>query len=115
MKITNEQLEQIDEFYNYETPEYLEIKNKNKIIIKASAWEGDEIKEIIITPQDVVYYYRQDNNMGCSSMSGCRTLSNFTTDWRMVDNIAKECLEIFKIINKESLNKEGKKFGMELK
>ena len=114
IQVTDEQWEQVDEFYSYEFPKYLDIKNKNLIVIKTEQWEGAGLKKIKVTPKDVINYYRQDNSMGCSSLSGCRTLSTFTTDWRMVDSMAKECLEIFKIINREALAKEGKKFGMEL-
>lgn len=113
--ITDEQFEQVEEIYDHEVPSYLKIVSKNIIKIKAGQYEGAAIKWIKITPKDVINYYKQDNSMGCAGMSGCRTLSTFTTDWRMVDNMAKECLEIFKLINKETLQKEGKEFGMELK
>ena len=113
-QLTNQQWEEIDELYNFKIPEYLEIEDSNLIVINTEQWEGAGLKKIKVTPKDVIDYYRQDNSMGCNGMSGCRTLSTFTTDWRMVDGIAKECLEIFKIINREALAKEGKKFGMEL-
>ena len=113
--LTAEQMQKIDELYNYHLPKYLVIKGRNRIEIKASVWEGAPVKKLIITPEDVVHYYRQDNPLGCASMSGVRRISGFTTDWRMVDNIAKEALEIFKITDPEALRKEGAKFGMELK
>lgn len=107
--------EKIEEMYDYEIPQYLKIVNKNKIQIKASPWEGAKVSWITITPKDVINYYKPTNPMGASGMSGARTLAGFSTDWRMVDNMAKESLEIFKVINKEALQKEGKKFGMELR
>ena len=112
--ITEKQYQQIDEMYNYEYPEYLKILSKSRIQIRACKWEGDISKWITITVKDVVNYYNQGNPMGCGGMSGCRALSNFTSDWRMIDNMAKECLEIFKIINRKSLEKEGEKLGMTL-
>jgi len=102
----------IAELYGGDIPKYLEVKNKNLIVIKAEQYEGAGTQEIQITPKDVVEYYKsQAGNIS----SGVRTLSTFTTDWRMVDNIAKESLEIFKAINRKALEKEGKKFGMDLK
>ena len=113
--LNDQEFELLDDLYGGEIPSYLKIISKNIIKIKAEIWEGAGIKWIKIIPKDVINYYRQDNSMGCSGMSGCRTLSTFTTDWRMVDNMAKECLEIFKLINREALEKEGKKYEMELK
>lgn len=107
-----ELLEQIEELYDYDTPQYLRILSKNRIQIKAGQWEGSPTHWITITPKNVVlYYYFEAGNI----TSGIRTLSTFSSDWRMVDNMAKECLEIFKIINNKALENEGNKFGMVLK
>lgn len=91
-----------------DVPEYLEIRNKNKIIIKAEEWEGAGIKKVEITPEDIIRYYKTQ----AGGMSGVRTLAGFSTDWRMVDNMAKESLEIFKIINPERLRTLAKRQGM---
>jgi len=114
-KPTEDIWEKLENLYIDGVPDYLKIVSKNKIKIRAEAWEGAGLRWITITPKDVINYYRQDNPSGCAGMSGARTLGSFTTDWRMVDNMAKESLEVFKIINRKTLEKEGKKFGMELK
>lgn len=113
--ITDAQFEELEQAYDNQIPAYIKVVSEGIIKIKAEVWEGAGNKWIKITPIDVINYYRQGNSMGCASMSGCRTLATFTTDWRMVDNMAKECLEVFKIINREALEKEGKKYGMEMK
>ena len=113
--ITDEQFQELEEMYCDGIPEYINVVSKNIIKIRAEQWEGAGVNWIKITPENVIDYYKQNNPMGCAGMSGCRTLGSFTTDWRMVDNMAKECLEIFKLINREALVNEGKKFGMELK
>ena len=65
-----------------------------------------------ITPKDVVnYYVHQAGNLS----SGCRTLSDINGDWRQIDELAKECLEIYKVIKKKELETELSKHGMELK
>ena len=111
-EITEAEWFRIDQAYNDEFPEYLQIINRNKIKMRASVWEGAPAKWITITPKDVInYYYKDARNIS----SGIRTLSTFSTDWRMVDNMAKEALEVFKIINREALEEEGHKYGMELK
>jgi hypothetical protein len=110
--ITDEMYDKIERMYNYDVPPYLTLHNKNKISITASQYEGAGAQNVVITPADVIEYYR--SQAGILS-SGIRTLAGFSTDWRMVDNMAKEALEIFKIINPEALRKEARKYGMELK
>ena len=115
-KSTEDVWEKLENLYTDGIPDYLKIVSKNRIKIKAEVWEGAGAKWITITPKDVIDYYRPNRRMGASElMSGARTLAGFTTDWRMVDNMAKESLEIFKVLNREALKKEGKKYGMELK
>lgn len=113
--ITDENFEKVEQMYEYDLPKYIDIVSENIIKIKAEQYEGAGLNWIKVTVKDVINYFRQDNSMGCAGMSGCRTLSTFTTDWRMVDGMAQECLSIFKLINKDGLSIEGKKFGMELK
>ena len=92
-------------------PGYLSVKNRNTIIVNAGAdWEG--YKNHTITPGDVVCYYSGDAR---NISSGCRSLGAITGDWRNINELAGECLYIFKIINKEALRREGKKCGMELR
>ncbi len=107
-----ELLDKIEELYDYDTPQYLRILSKNRIQIKAGQWEGSPTNWITITIKDIIKYY---HNEAGNITSGIRSLSTFSTDWRMVDGMAKECLEIFKVINIKALEKEGNKFGMVLK
>lgn len=65
-----------------------------------------------VTPEDVVnYYVGQAGNLS----SGCRTLADITGDWRQINDLAKECLEIYKIIKRKELELHLHKHGMELK
>lgn len=113
--ISDEDMERIEEMYDYRIPQYVRIISKSKIQIRVSQWEGARPRWVTITPKDVINYYRQDNPYGCSGMSGIRTLSDFSTDWRTVDHLAKEALAIFKIINRPALEREGRKHGMGLR
>ncbi len=92
-------------------PGYIRVKNRNTIIVNTEAdWKG--YRYHTITPEDVVCYYSGDaGNM----LSGCRSLGAITGDWRNIAGLASECQYIFKIINKEALRREGKKYGVELK
>jgi len=102
----------LEDFYNYEVPVYVRSAGKSFITIRASQQEGAEPKNIKITVGDVIkYYYIEARNI----TSGCRTLASFVGDWRGVDTMAKECLEWFKTVNRESLAREGRKFGMTLR
>ena len=101
-----------DGYDSGDVPEYLTIKNKNKIIIKAEEWEGAGVKDIEITPEDVIRYY---DTQARNITSGIRTLAGFSTDWRMVDNMAKESLEIFKVMNPEKLRTLARKHDMTAK
>lgn len=113
--ISEDNMERLEEVYDYRIPQYVRIISKSKIQIRACVWEGARPRWVTITPKDVINYYRQDNPYGCSGMSGIRTISDFSTDWRMVDGMAKEAFAIFKIINRPALEREGRKHGMELR
>jgi len=111
-QITDAEQEKLDSMYPDGQPEYLNIVDKSKIKIRAGQYEGAPVKWHTVTPRDVVVYYSADAR---NISSGIRTLGTFSTDWRMVDNMAKESLEIFKIINRPALNREAKKHEMSLK
>jgi len=62
-----------------------------------------------ITVENVIYYYAHDaRNM----TSGCRSLGELAGDWRPIDRLAKECLEIYKVLKRDQLVREAKKHGM---
>lgn len=92
----------------YEVPGYFRKITREKIIIRGgSEWEG--YRDYTITIGDVVKYYAtQANNL----LSGCRQLGLIIGDWRNIDQLAKECLDIFKHLNRKKLRRESKKWGL---
>lgn len=111
-KIDSVMAEELYKLYNGQIPSYLNVVDRNKLRIMASPYEGAEGKWIDITPADVVNYYATDAR---DITSGARSLAGFGGDWRMIDNMAKESLEVFKVLNRKALDRESKKRGMELK
>jgi len=103
--------EKLDEFYNGDIPQYIVSAGKSFITINCSGVLEDTIKNKITVADLIKYYYKDARDI----LSGCRTLGKLTSDWRGVDNLAKECLAWFKFVNRDGLAKEGKKYGMELK
>ena len=96
---------------NCELPEYIRAKNINVLVIETgNEWQGKKKHNVSI--EDVIHYYFKDAR---NITSGVRSLGTIVGDWRPVDRLAKECLEIFKIINKTALKRAGRKCGMELK
>jgi len=102
--------EKLEDLYGQEVPEYLDVVNKNLIKIKVSDWQGE--KTLNVTPADVIQYYDKEAR---NITSGARTLAGHTGDWRPIDAIAKESLEVFKVLNRNELERLGKKRGMTLK
>lgn len=102
--------DKLEEFYNGDVPAYISSAGKTFITIKTSDWSGE--KSVHVTIKDVIKYYRVDAR---NISSGMRTLAGYSGDWRPIDNLARECLEWFKFINREELAKEGRKYGMDLK
>jgi hypothetical protein len=104
-------LERLDEAYTDGQPEWIKEIHPNYLVIMVADWT-EKPKKLKVTVADVIKYYHGDAR---NITSGMRSLAGFAGDWRNIDALAKECLEIFKIINRPALEKEGKKFGMELK
>lgn len=89
-------------------PEYLRRVTREKVIIKVDGgWEG--VDEHIVTMADVAEYYAYEAG---NIVSGCRKLGAIIGDWRPIDRMAKECLEIFKCINLEGMRRESRKLGL---
>lgn len=108
--------EKLFEFYCGEIPEYVKGAGKSYItIVFGHDWDNrgkGKIKPRKITIKDVIDYYKNWSwNISC----GCRKIAGFTSDWRFVDNIAKECLEWFKFVNVEGLKKTAREAGLEPK
>lgn len=65
-----------------------------------------------ISPEDVIKYYAfQAGNLS----SGMRKLGEIVGDWRNIDDLAKQCLTIYKVLKKPELKSIAKKYNMELK
>jgi hypothetical protein len=66
----------------------------------------------VVTPKDVIEYYAHEaGNM----TSGCRTLAGITGDWRLIEDLARQCLEIYRLVKRKDLVKEAHKHNMELR
>ena len=100
------------EFYNGEIPEYVKKAGKTYIVIVFGDDWNNSIKPRKITIKDVVDYYK---NWSWRIDTGIRGIAGFYSDWRWIDNIAKECLEWFKFVNVEALRRESRKAGLEPK
>jgi hypothetical protein len=61
--------------------------------------------------QDVIdYYCRYGGTRGFSA--SYRTLGTISGDWRPIDNIAKDCLDMYQVINIKKLRRLAKKAGL---
>lgn len=65
-----------------------------------------------VTPEAVIRYYATDAR---NISSGCRTLAGIIGDWRPIDNLAKQCLEIYKVIKRDILVRIAKSYDMQPK
>ena len=108
--VTDEQWSQVDGLFGDGLPEYFTKVSKNSISVKVSDWSGS--KTIKVTPAEIVRYFHSDAR---NISSGIRTLGGWSGDWRPVDELAQEILAVYKIINRPALEREAKKYGMELK
>jgi len=98
--------EKLLDLYYGEIPGYIVDATREKVIIRTDGWNGGEHK---ITIEDVVEYYAYEAG---NLLSGCRTIGGITGDWRNIDALAKECLEIFKLLNIERLRSISRKYGL---
>ncbi len=104
---TKRHLDKLEEFYGWDIPKYILEVGKSFIKIRVSDWRGEQ--DLRVTVKNVVayYVYWADN-----IISGCRTLAGYTSDWRPIDRLAKECLEWFKLVNIGELRRESRKCGL---
>ncbi len=111
MSKTHPKVEQLNDELTMNDCQWMYAKNlKTLVITLAPDWQYSESRELKVTIKDVIEYYAtQARNI----VSGCRTLAGHTGDWRPIDNLAKECLEAFKIMSIEELRKEARKRGIE--
>ncbi len=103
MSLTFDQkLEAIDDLYYGEQPTYLKIRN-GKVLVNVDG----HFKPV--TAIDIVEYFDRETR----SLSGLRTIGSISGDWRMIDRLAYELLDIFKILSPSTLNRESSKYGIE--
>lgn len=79
------------------------------IIGLAEDWQYPARKKKI-TIADVAEYFA---HQACNMTSGMRCLAGIYGDWRMIDNIAQDCLDYFKRVNVEGMRRAGRKLGLE--
>ncbi len=104
----NNYLDKLTDFYEQgDIPEYILEAGKSYIKIRVSDWQGDQDLKVTVKNVVAYYVYWVDN-----IISGCRTLADYTGNWRPVDRLAKECLEWFKFVNIRALRIESRKCGL---
>lgn len=92
MEKTKQQLiKKVEILYNGNIPQWINIKNKNTIIINTN-----DNKKIKITKQDIEKYYLKSFNK-----SGIDTISTFSSDWRIINNLVEECSQIFGVLHND--------------
>mgnify|MGYP001123227506 CR=1 FL=1 len=96
-----------DLYWDAKIPKYFKRICKNYIIVFVEDWRG--CNEHKITIEDVVEYYA---TQAINISSGCREISTISGDWRNIDYLAKECIEIFKWLNIETLRRISRKRGL---
>lgn len=85
------------------------LDGKTFTTVRIASWD-DTVKDVKITVQDVVEYYR---TQACNITSGIRMIAGEAGDWRPIDNIARYCLEYFKGTCIDTLRREARKAGLE--
>jgi len=91
-KITHKQFDQIDKLFDNQLPEYFEIINENKIKITTVDWSGSS--KHVVTFKDTIDYLSKRHGF-----SGMRFLGSVSGDWRQIDDLASQCIQIFEILN----------------
>ena len=72
---------------------------------------GKNNKKRISVEDTIRYFCFEAQNLS----SGIRTLGTINGDWRLVDELAKTCLKIYKVLKYNELKRMARKYGMELK
>ena len=90
------------DLYYDDPPSYLWRVIREKVIILV-----DGGLQTVTIGNVAEYYAYEAGNI----LSGCRKLGAIVGDWRPVDRMAKECLEIFKRINLEGMRRAGRGWG----
>jgi hypothetical protein len=120
MTTTHESYEKLAKAFNYWYPEEAKRAfeemgitiNRKTIHVRAAKHVIDKPVDNTITVDDVIIYYlREARNI----TSGIRTIAGIHGDWRQIDNLAKTCLEIYKVLKNAEVKKYAKYHGMELK
>lgn len=89
-------------------PYYIKI-TRDKVVVRAgSDWDG--YKDYEITIEDVARYFACESG---NLLSGFRSLGGLVGDWRQVDYLAHEILQIFKAVNINKLRRVCRSWGLE--
>lgn len=109
--MTDEMFDKIDSIFDFNTPEWIRVKNTKRIHLTIDGgWQGTQ-KGDVTARQVVEYYHKYHDNF----LADFRFLGTHSGDWRNMDYLANICLQIFKITCKPYLQKESKQYGMSLK
>jgi len=85
----------------------IKVINSRKLQISlAPDWQFSKSRKRIVTIKDVVKYFK-------TQAGSRRSLAGIDGDWRMIDYIAQDCLNLFKKINCKGLRKESLRQGLE--
>jgi len=95
------------DFFNGDPPAWVEGAGCGFLRLKVSDWQSS--KSLTVKVDDVVRYYAGDAH---NISSGCRSLAGHTGDWRQIDELAKICLEWFKLVNPSGLEESAKSHGL---
>lgn len=95
------EIDAVFEFYGGDIPGYITDIGTDSITIRHNN-VLDETIETVITMRDVCNYFAYDAR---DIMSGCRSISTFTGDWRNVDAVAQEMHELLKFCCNEEYKK----------
>lgn len=94
-------------YWDGEVPEYFKRICKEHLVVLVNDYGGSE--EHKITIDDVTEYYA---TQATNIISGCRKIGTVSGDWRNINYLAQECLEIFKAMNMEALRRISKKWEL---
>ena len=82
-----------------ELPDYMSMEG-DTLKVRVSDWRGE--KEIKVGMEEVAdYYLHEAHNIS----SGCRTLAGHTGDWRPIDNLASECMYVYRELDLDKFRK----------
>jgi len=104
--ITQQQFQKIEEFYDFDVPQYLQVITKYRVRITIEDFRGSSKHDV--TFKNVIDYFSNGHGF-----SGLRQLGDVSGDWRQIDELARQCIEIFKILNPEKFMNGSRKIWID--